>query len=633
MLQSIRDHTQGWIAGTIISVLILSFALWGIHSYFVGGGNTDIVAKVNGKQILRNQVAIAYERLRRQMQAQVGPAAAASEKIELTLKKQALETVIDTEVLAQAASKQNYRISQQQVDSFLENIPDFQVNGQFSIARLEQVLMATHLSPPDFFQMVKTSLLIDQPRLGMIFTSFATPEEVVSTFSLVNQERDVRYAMLSLDAGKQAVQISPDQIQKYYKEHGNEFRTAEQVSIQYLQLSMDDMLSKIHPTDEALNSFYSDNVTSYSAPKQWKLEAIFIPVDGASSEKTKEAQSKIQEVYEKAKTGVSFAQLLQEFPTLKRVDEKLLTDWVSINQVYGDWQDAVLTLTQADQVAKPVKASQGFVILKALAFQDATIQPFEKVKDKVRASYIQQQAEEKFAELKEQLSNSTYEHPETLELTAKTLGLPIKKSDLFTKDQGAKDISENIKVREAAFSNDVLIQHSNSDLIQIDPNTILVLRVDSHVPAALLPLKSVEGQIVSILTEEALNAQSLRLAQEVLAQLKAGTPVDKVTQQYGLSWAHLGYTGRHAEHIDSMILDAAFSLPKLKNGAPQFAIAKVAKGYAIVAVDNIRDGNLDAANKDQYKIFAEQTQNAQGLLEYELYKESELSKAKIVISQ
>ena len=72
MLQTIREHTQGWIAGTIISLIILSFALWGIHSYFVGGGNNSVVAEVNGTEISREQLTVAYERLRRQAQSQYG---------------------------------------------------------------------------------------------------------------------------------------------------------------------------------------------------------------------------------------------------------------------------------------------------------------------------------------------------------------------------------------------------------------------------------------------------------------------------------------------------------------------------------------------------------------------------------
>src|SRR3989338_9222552 len=130
MLQTIREHTQGWIAGTIIAILIVMFTLWGIHSYFVGGNNRQIVATVNGVEITKDQLATSYERLRRQVQAQYG--IAVTNQQELTLKHQALQALISVSVLKQASLKQGFHITNEQIDRYLENMPEFQIDGQFS---------------------------------------------------------------------------------------------------------------------------------------------------------------------------------------------------------------------------------------------------------------------------------------------------------------------------------------------------------------------------------------------------------------------------------------------------------------------------------------------------------------------
>src|ERR1044071_10443970 len=111
MLQNIREHTQGWIAGIIISIIILTFALWGIHSYFEGGANDSNVAEVNGTEITKEQLAVAYERLRRQVQIQYG---SSQIKNEGALKERALQALIDIEVLKQASLAQGYRIYDRQ---------------------------------------------------------------------------------------------------------------------------------------------------------------------------------------------------------------------------------------------------------------------------------------------------------------------------------------------------------------------------------------------------------------------------------------------------------------------------------------------------------------------------------------
>ncbi len=93
MLQTIREHTQGWIAGTIISIIILTFALWGIHSYFIGGGANTNVAEVNGIEITKEQLAVAYERLRRQAQLQYGSTNPITSKDEFNLKRSSITVI------------------------------------------------------------------------------------------------------------------------------------------------------------------------------------------------------------------------------------------------------------------------------------------------------------------------------------------------------------------------------------------------------------------------------------------------------------------------------------------------------------------------------------------------------------
>src|SRR5205085_276420 len=112
-----------------------------------------------------------------------------------------------------------------------------------------------------------------------------------------------------------------------------------------------------------------------------------------------------------------------------------------------------------------------------------------------REAYVRQRAEEKFAQLRDQLADMTYEHPDSLKHAAENLNLTIKTSELFTKDKVGKDVSQYKKVRDTAFSNDVLNLQNNSDVIQINPETVIVLHVKSHIPSSLLPLNNVSKQI------------------------------------------------------------------------------------------------------------------------------------------
>ncbi len=524
MLQSIRDKTHGWIAGVIISLLILSFGLWGIHSYLLGAGDNDVIAKVNGTEITKNQLGIAYERLHRQMQMQFAPGQI-PEQVESGLKTRALQTLIQFQLLEQAASTEDYRITLDQVDNFLQNMPEFQVNGKFSLVRFQQTLNAALFTVSDFIQLIKATLLIDQPRLGILFTSFATPGEINDTMTLISQERNIQYLLVPLRSLNQApIKISDEEIQNYYTQHQNEFQTSEQVSVDYILLSVPVLASNIHPSEEQLQNFYREN------------------------------------------------------------------------------------------------GSKG--------------QSYEAVKNKLKETFIHQKAEEEFADKKDKLANLTYEHPDSLQTAAQELNLPIRTTASFTRDKAGKDITASPKVREAAFGNDVLNLRNNSDVISIDPQSVIVLRIKSHVPATVLPLSVVRNQIEEKLKTVTIEKSAFDLANKIKDTLAGGkSSLSQISQEYHLQWNNPGFIGRHATKIDQAILENTFEMPAPAQSAQAtYAVAKVPNGFVVIALAGVRPGNVDAS-QEQHQAFADQIQSSQGGLEYELYKSSLMRKSKIVIEK
>src|SRR3990167_4407244 len=480
MLQTIREYTQGWIAGLIISVVILSFALWGIHSYFIGGGNNNVVAEVNGVDITREQLTVAYERLRRQIQAQYGSNHTMTAKDDAFLKDRALRA------------------------------------------------------------------LIDQPKLGVLFTSFALPYEVAYTISLVNEERNIQYLNIPLQYFLlQPIKISSEKIKAYYDKNQNDFMTPEQVNVEYVELSMKDVATNIDPTDVILKNFYNENINSYTQATAWKLADIEIPVTpDASSEQMTDAEKKANSIVQALEKGQAFSEVARGYHST------LSTEWMTLNQVPTELQKEVASLTKTGQFTQPIKTSKGYAIVSIIDFKEPKIQPFEEIKNKVRETYIRQHADEKFAELREQLANMTYEHPDSLTFAAKELGLTIKTSELFSQDKPGKDISQYKKVRDTAFSRDVLEVQNNSDVIQINPETIIVLRVKSHLASALLPLEGISKQIEDKLRTQEAEVQAETFAKNFQSKLFAGANPEKLASQYGFTWVETGYIGRSSNKVD-----------------------------------------------------------------------------------
>ena len=123
MLQSIRDRTHGWLTSVVIGLLIIMFALWGVHGYLElqNEGGDKVIAKVAGQKLSQREFDVAYQRVYQQAKAQLGTESLNKELIE-QLKKQTLAQWTLTQVLAHAADQDHYRLSPSSIDLSLIHI-------------------------------------------------------------------------------------------------------------------------------------------------------------------------------------------------------------------------------------------------------------------------------------------------------------------------------------------------------------------------------------------------------------------------------------------------------------------------------------------------------------------------------
>jgi peptidyl-prolyl cis-trans isomerase D len=70
MLSAIRNKIKGWIAYTIIALIIVPFALFGVNEYSTG--TNIVVASVNGEDISKEEFLREFEAAQRRLQQRLG---------------------------------------------------------------------------------------------------------------------------------------------------------------------------------------------------------------------------------------------------------------------------------------------------------------------------------------------------------------------------------------------------------------------------------------------------------------------------------------------------------------------------------------------------------------------------------
>jgi len=629
MLQSIRDLSQGWLAWLIVIMLCLVFGLWGIHSYLYGRSAENLAAKVDGVKITKQQLNVVYNQMRRQQQLQLGANYNLSEKSQAQLKKVALQAMISSIALNKAAKADGFRVAPILIEKLLASMPIFQVNGVFSQARFQQFISNLLFSADEYLTQLQNEILVTQVRNAIIGTSFILPQEVEKSIQLINQKRNFHYAIIPLNWFL-ANKLPSKAAENFYQQNLDSFKLPEKVSIEYLKLSITDLIHKINPTVTQLKDFYQNNIASFTKPKHLHFSVIMIAMpQHASSKQIKQAQDKLALLTSKIKKHVDFASLAKQYSDdAHSASQGGKWPWVTAAQLPAELRAALPNLKKVGDISMPIKTMQGYFILKLLGTKPQQIVPFNTVKNKVLQMYRQQSAEQKFADLRDQLANITYENSDSLQPAAKQLKLSIQTTGLFTKDGDKKGITSNPRFVAAAFSDEVLNQHDNSDSIDLSDNFVVVLRVKQHIPAMVKKFTEVKSLITNKLRQQAAMQQAMKFGDSIVKELQAKKSLTDVAKSNQLSWKNVTNVSRHDTHVDANILNAAFNLTRGAQVVAQ-GLSLPSNNYAVVVLDKVQEGSPQKLTAAQWQVFQQAATQKLGLLEYQLYATGLLQKAKV----
>jgi hypothetical protein len=445
-----------------------------------------MVAKVDGQKITQQEFNTVLNQIRMQQRLQSGDQSTLSS---IELKQLAMQSIVSSVLLSRAATRDGFYIDPLLIESAIATMPAFQENGKFSSERFNNMLNALLYSQQQFFDQVGQQILSNQIQQGIIQTDFSLPKEVDRAIQLVQQKRDFDYVTIPAKRFMADIKPTEKEQQDYYQQHLDQFKVPEKVSVDYLELSLGDLMKK---------------------------------------------------------------------------DSK--------------------------------------------------------------------KAQDQFSNLSDQLVNITYENPDSLKEAAKELNLQIKTTPLFTAEGDKTGMMSNPKFVQAAFSDTVLAQGNNSDLINVSDTEVVVLRIHEHQEAGEKPLDSVRPQIIEALCIQGAQLKAEAMGQKIISLIDNGQPLCKTAQQFGLACAQSGYVALTNKTIMTPILMAAFKMPRpLKEAArTNIGTALPSGDYAVLSLKGIQYEDPSLASPGTLSQMSRMTATSLGSMNYQLYLKNLHDRAKIV---
>ncbi|MBV1870844.1 MAG: SurA N-terminal domain-containing protein [Gammaproteobacteria bacterium] len=629
MLENFRKIIQGWLGKVLIGVLLLPFALFGVSSIFQVDPNKKTVVEVNGVEIGERELLRAVEVSKQNLIGQLGEQASSFVTNEM-VRPQALEGLISQELLRQSVEENGLDVSMGSVHKMIMDMEVFHLDGQFSQSHFEALLRRNGLQPERFPDKMRDDFLQRQMSSGYQATSFSTASEIGQLERLYKQTRSFSYAEIRSDIILKQVSVTDSEIQAYYDENKETYRTDEQVSFDYFTINKSDFAGDLTTTEKEIEQRYEEKLVEIEESQERSASHILIEVNDKRTKE--EAKVLIDKLFSELSNGGDFTTLAKNHSDDKGSSVKGGFLGFAGRGVYVDEFEEALFSLQPSETSEPILTEFGFHIIRLDGLQPE-LQSLSAMRPELTKEIQELKAEQPYLDALEELRGLAYESSDLAEPAA-FLKKEIKSSQRVSKNASSSDVLlGNPAVIDAVFSKEVLEDGNNSDVIELDDNRSVVLRLKDHFASKIRPIDDVKPQINAKLTQVQLKDKIKVVADELVVSLKSGVAKDELAASYSLTWKNLDNIKRDESSVPAGILSQLFKQPKPDVNKPHFSSFTSDKGQQIVAIltavnapsvlktnDNAAsDESLAAVTASDYQ-FGRLLENQKGAVELQSFK-------------
>lgn len=615
-IQSIRDNSQSMLAKIIVGVIVITFALFGVDAIIGYSSNANDAAEVNGDEISVYELNRATEMLKRQILDRMGENADPSLLDEQIIRSRALDSLLERQLLLQDAKAHGIYTNERQVDSMIRTTPAFQADGQFNQAVYEATVRNIGLLPREYKTQLTFDLQVQQPQSGIGQSAFMIPSEVKQIAELDRQLRNIAYIRVKAEDLLKDIVIPDAEAKTYYETNQNDFMTPEMVQLEYLELNRSDFMAQVNIDESELKLLYEQEVERYS--KREERRAAHILIETNEDTDIKSARSKMDEVQNKLAAGESFESLAKTYSQdLGSAENGGDLGYAERGAYVPAFEDALFAL-DVGQTSEVIETEFGLHLIRLLDVRKPEIPGYDELVGQLEKDLRFQKSEELFVAQADKLQNDSFSAGDLRE-PADRLGLQIKTTTLFSRE-GGEGIAGNAKVINVAFSDDVLTEGNNSDLIELNKDHVVVVRAKQHQPAKVKPYDEVSESVIDTLKHRKAAQQAQKLGEQLLVELREGKSVEQITSDYGFEWTIVDKVGRNQESLNPQINEKVFEMPKPKVGEKSLDSLILENGdFTVIALTKVYEGGLTEINSREIEALGRLLANQLGRYDVQDY--------------
>ena len=502
MLRAMRRSTQNWmgklLVGALFTLLIVSFALWGIEDIFLGSEQERVVAQVGSLDIDADEFSTQYYRQTAEIKRLLGDAFDAEKGREMGYVDQVMTGLTNRALFQNAANQLGLAVTDGLVKQRILADEAFKDDvGQFNEIIFRQSLYESGYTEDSYIEGTRMDLAREQ--LIDVFDR-APPSPAIIVDPLLESRRERRSAnSITIDVDEVEGYDTPSaqQVKAYFDENMEQFQSPELRRISYIRAETEDVVDQIDVAEETLRALYDEGLDAFITPEERNIRQILVP----DSEDARKIRDRLDQ-------GDDFDLVAQEEADIEAEDAAL--GWNRRDDVLDELEEPVFAAEEG-AIIGPIESPFGWHVVRVDEIREEKTVTFEEARQGLRDAYVRQEALDVLYELYNQ-SEDALAGGADLEDVAASLEqniettVPVSISGQDITGAPVADLPPD-PFLSRAFR---LSQGETSEAIEVGDSGFLVIRVDTVEPGRQLSLAEAETMVKARWTRRKNGAKRLR---------------------------------------------------------------------------------------------------------------------------
>jgi peptidyl-prolyl cis-trans isomerase D len=493
----------------VVTVLVVSFAIWGIGDIFRGFGRSSL-AKIGPTEVTIEQFRTLYTDRLQILGRQFGRPITLEQARALGIDRQIVQTIFSEMLLDERVRTLRLGISDAEVARRIMLTPGFQgPNGQFDRQRFVEALRNAGYTEQRFVAEQRREILRQQ-LVGTISGAPIAPTAMVEAADRhQNEQRTIEFVLFDHAQAGEVAAPAPDVLAQYFEPRKGQFRAPEYRKVVIVSLLPAERARWMEISDEDLRRAYEERKNRIATPERRQIQQIVFP-------KAEDARAAAERIAK----GETFEAIAKERGLAdKDIDLGTVTKATMLDRVVAD---AAFALKEGE-VSAPVQGRFGTVLLRITKIEPEKVPTFEEAAEQLRTDLANERAKSEITSIYDKvedersLGKPLAETAEKLKLEARTVEI-----DRFGRDptnQPVANLPQQQRLVSGAFTADI---GTDNDPLQVDGGYVWY-EVAGITPERDRTLDEVKDQVEARWREDEVANRLRAKAAAFLDKVKAGT--------------------------------------------------------------------------------------------------------------